>query len=139
MKKNLFLVGIVLVLAVVYVFFFTSWFQPKIIQISHTSRPLGGRAAQLAFGLGGDYELTEVKVVPLADWQADKNAQPLWHLVSDGSDDVNHFFYGENIGGMDPDVDGAKPQPLQPGVTYRIFVAAGRARGWHDFQIGAAK
>ena len=142
MKKNLFLIGIVLVLAVVYIIFFTGWFRPKIIHISHTSRPAAGArggspVSRLAFSLGDYYELTEVKVVPLAEWQTNKEAQPLWHLVSDGSDDVDHFFYGENIDGMDPAVDGSKPQPLQPGVIYRIFVAAGKARGWHDFQIGS--
>lgn len=143
MKKNLFLIGIVLVLAASYIIFFTDWFHPKTIQISHTSRPMAGRngsvVSRLTFGLGDDYELTEVKVVPLADWQTNKDVEPLWHLVSDeGSDDVNLFFYGETIGGMDTFVDGAKPKPLQSGVTYRIFVAAGKVKGWHDFQIGAA-
>lgn len=138
MKKNLFLVGIVLVLAIVYVIFFTSWFQPKIIVVSHTTRPSGrGSGTQLAFSLGADYELTEVKVVALAEWQTDKDAQPLWHLVSDdGSDDINHFFYGENINGMDPAIEGARPQPLQPNVKYLLLVTAGKYKGQHEFQIG---
>lgn len=145
MKKNLFLIGIVLVLATVYTIFFTDWFQPKFIQISQTSRPTSiGRSGQsvshLTFGLGDDYELTEVKVVRFDEWQTNKNAQPLWHLVSDeGSDDVSHFVYGENIGGMDPAIEGATPEPLQPGVKYLLFVAAGKARGQHEFQIGIAK
>jgi hypothetical protein len=133
-------------LAGVYIFFFTGWFQPKSIQISHTSRPAvaagryGPAVSRLAFGLDADYELTEVKVVPLAEWQTNKIVQPLWHLVSDeGSDDINHFFYGENIAGMDPAIDGSTPQPLRSGVTYRIFVAAGKTKGWHDFQTGASR
>ena len=38
---------------------------------------------------------------------------------------------------MDPAVEGSRPEPLQPGVTYRLFVAAGKIKGQHDFQIGA--
>jgi hypothetical protein len=140
MKKNLALIGSVLVLALVYVIFFTDWFKPKIIQVSHTSRPGMGRSAgttaSLAFGLDNEYELTEIKVVRVTDLQPGKDPQPLWHLVSDGSDPVNHFIYGENIPGMDPSVDGSKPQPLQPGINYRLFVVAGKARGEHDFEAG---
>jgi len=141
-KKNFILIAVALVLAGVYAVYFTDWFQPKTIHISHTSRPArsartGSPAAQLIFGLGDYYSLTEIKVVPLTALQTDKLAQPVWHLVSDsGSDDVNLFSYGEKINGMDPAVAGARPEPLQPGVTYRLFVAAGKARGQHDFQIG---
>jgi hypothetical protein len=86
-----------------------------------------------------EYEFTEVKVVPLAAFQADKLAQPVWHLVSDsGSDDVNQFIYGQTISGMDSAVAGARPEPLQPGVNYRIFITAGKAKGQHDFHIGPA-
>ena len=89
------------------------------------------------FALDNDYSLTEVKVVPLAALQTNKLAQPIWHLVSDsGSDDVSHVSYGEKINGMDPAVAGAQPEPLQPGVMYRLFVAAGRAKGQLDFQLG---
>jgi hypothetical protein len=143
-KKNFFLVAIVLVLAGFYVIHFTDWFRPKTIQISHTSRSMrsggqNGPANNLVFfGLAGDYSLTDVKVVPLAALQTNKLAQPVWHLVSDeGSDDVNQFFYGERIHGMDPAVSGAQPEPLQSGVMYRLFITAGKVRGQHDFQLGA--
>ena len=142
-KKNYALIAIVLVLAGVYIIFFTDWFKPKTIQIVSTSRPLrtnqtGPATDRLIFGLSDSYSLTEVKVVPLAELQTNKLAQPVWHLVSDsGSDDVKQFFYGEQIGGMDPALEGSRPEPLQPGVTYRLFVAAGKARGQHDFHIGA--
>ena len=144
-KKNFILIAIALVLAGVYVIYFTGWFRPKTIHISHTSRSMrfGGRTGAAAnpmiFGLGDYYSLTEIKVIPLAALQTDKLAQPVWHLVSDsGSDDVNLFAYGEKINGMDPAVEGARPEPLQPGLIYRLFVTAGKARGQHDFQIGAA-
>jgi hypothetical protein len=140
-KKNIILVALALVLAGVYVVYFTDWFKPKIIQISHTSRP--GRArnggtpvVQLNFGLGDYYELTEIKVVPLAALETNKLAQPVWHLVSDsGSDSLDHFVYGQKIEGMDPAVEGSRPQKLQPGVTYRLFIAAGKIKGQHDFEI----
>ncbi|HXF10846.1 MAG TPA: hypothetical protein VN625_08685 [Desulfuromonadaceae bacterium] len=142
MKKNLILIAGVLLLATVYVIFFTDWFKPKIIQISHTARPGVGRGddavPMLAFGLDNEYELTDIKVVRVSDLQADKDPQPLWHLVSEGSDFINHFRYGENIAGMDPAVDGSKPGALEPGVTYRLFVVAGKAHGQHDFQVKSA-
>jgi hypothetical protein len=143
-KKNYILIAVVLVLAAVYVLYFTDWFRAKAIQIAHINRPVrttstGPASTQLIFGLNGDYSLTEVRVVPLAALQTDKLAQPVWHLVSDeGSDDVNQFFYGQRISGMDSAVEGSRPEPLQPGVTYRLFVTAGRAKGQHDFHIGAA-
>jgi hypothetical protein len=139
-KKNFMLVGFALVLAAVYVIYFTDWFRPQTIQIFNTSRPArtGAAANPLIFGLGDYYSLTEIKVVPLAALQTDKLAQPVWHLVSDeGSDDVKQFFYGQRIRGMDPAVEGTRPDPLQPGVIYRLFVTAGKARGQHDFHIGA--
>ena len=35
---------------------------------------------------------------------------------------------------MKPEVPGARAQPLQPGVKYRLFVTDGSAKGQHDFQ-----
>jgi len=142
-KKNIILIGLVIVLAGIYAVFFTDWFKPKVIHISHTSRlartgRTGATAIPITFGLGEDYSLTEVEVVPLAALQTNKLAQPVWHLVSDeGSDDVNQFSYGEKINGMDSAVAGSQPEPLQSGITYRLIVTAGKAKGQHDFQLGA--
>jgi hypothetical protein len=137
-KKNLILIGLVFAAAAAYVVFFTNWFQPRIIQLAHTSRSFGrGGSNPLAFSLGDFYELTEVKVISIAEFQTNKLALPLWHLVSDsGSDSVDHFSYGENIPGMDPAIEGSRPEPLKLGVAYRLFVTAGKARGQHDFYIG---
>jgi hypothetical protein len=155
-KKNFFLVGLVLVLAWVYVVNFTDWLRPKTIHISHTSRPLrtfraaragrAGRAGQsdaattqLIFNLDDDYELTELKVVSLAALQTNKLAQPVWHLVGDpSSDSIKNFLYGQNIPGMNPAVAGSQAEPLQSGATYRMFITAGKISGQHDIQIGAA-
>jgi hypothetical protein len=144
-KKNYTLIAIALVLVGVYAVFFTDWFRTKTILISHTSRSMrfgartGAAASRIIFGLGDYYSLTEVKVVPLAAWQTNRLAQPVWHLASDsGSDDVDHFVYGQKINGMDPAVEGSRPEPLQIGVTYRLFVTAGKIKGRHDFHLGAA-
>ena len=44
------------------------------------------------------------------------------------------FVYGMNIEGMHPKVPGARPDPLQPGIAYRLFVAAGELKGEHEFK-----
>jgi hypothetical protein len=136
-KKNIFLIAFVVALAGVYAVYFTHWFRPRTIQISHTSRPAAGgnSSIRLAFNLGNYYDLTDIKVVPLDA----SNANPVWHLVSpDGSDSTEVFSYGEHINGMDPAIAGAEPEPLLPGVRYRLFVAAGGLKGQHDFYFGNA-
>lgn len=135
-KKNICLIAFVVALAGVYVVFFAHWFRPRTMQISHTSRPAGDRSSvRIAFNLGNYYDLTDVKVVALDA----SNANPVWHLVSpDGSDSTELFFYGEHINGMDPAVAGEETEPLQPGVRYRLFVAAGGLKGQHDFYFGNA-
>jgi hypothetical protein len=143
-KKSYILIAVALAFAGVYVVCFTGWFQPKVIKISDASRPIrssrtGAATDQVFFRLNDYYSLTEVKVVPLAEFQTNKFALPVWHLVSDeGSDDVDQFFYGERIRGMDAAVSGVRPGPLQPGVTYRLFVAAGKIKGQIDFHLGPA-
>ena len=137
-KKNFILIGFVLALAVVYVVFFTRWFRPATIQVSHTMRALGGSrafaAGHPAFSLGDYYEITEIKVVAL-DANKKPLAQPVWHLEGD-SDSINRFIYGQSIDGMDPVVEGSRAAPLTPGVTYRLYVRAGSASGQNDFQAG---
>jgi hypothetical protein len=146
-RKNILLLTFIALLAGAYVVFLTDWFRPQTIHISYTSRParsatrpgLRGRlaAAPLAFSFGGAYQFTEIKVVPLAAFQTNSLALPLWHLVSSSnSEPANHFFYGQRIKGMKPAVAGAQPQPLEPGVTYRLLVQAGSTRGQRDFHVG---
>ena len=140
-KKNIFLIAFVVALAGVYAVYFTHWFRPRMIQISHTSRPAAERnSIRLAFNLGNYYELTDIEVVPLDALKDNPHAPPIWHLVSpDGSDSTEVFSYGEHINGMDPAIAGAEPEPLLPGVRYRLFVAAGGLKGQHDFYFGNAR
>lgn len=141
MTKNWLMAGGVLILAVVYVVFFTDWFQPKTMQIFHTTREVRVRQQgkeskqpRLIFGLGHQFRLTEIEVVPLAEWETNRNALPVWHLVSDSNSvPVKMFSYGQPLRGLKPSVAGNRPQPLITNVTYRLFVEAGPVKGQHDF------
>jgi len=140
-RKNICLIAFVAVLAGVYAVYFTHWFRSPTIHIFHTNRPGADRnsGARLAFSLGGSYELNDVEVVPLDDYQKNHSTPALWHLVShDGSDSTELFYYGQSINGMSPALAGAEAEPLQPGVRYRLLVTAGRLKGQHDFYFGNA-
>ena len=142
-KKNLVLLLFTLGLAVVYAIWFTDWFHPVALRISHTHRDLhphlqhGNALPGLKFGVNGEFRLTEIKVVPLAGYETNHNVLPLWHLVSDSNSvPVKFFIYGARIRGMRPAPPGSRPQPLTTNVVYRLFVRAGKIAGEHDFQIG---
>jgi hypothetical protein len=158
-KKNILQIAIVLVLATVYVVYFTDWFRPGTIRVAYIYRQVRPRRAaratrntpnaktvqappavpQLVFGLGQNYLLTDIKVVPLAALQTNKFAQPVWHLVSKSNSVPLHLFaYGQEIRGMRPAIEGLRPEPVQPGISYRLFVTATKGRGQQDFQIGVA-
>jgi hypothetical protein len=149
-KKNCLMMIVLIALAGVYIFYFTDWFKPKIIHISHTSRAIRVRfrnnnaaspaTVPITFGLEPQCQPTEIKVVPLAAWQTNQNVMPVWHLIADtNSMPIKIFVYGQRIRGLKPEVPGAHAEPLQPGVTYRLFVSAGKAKGQHDFEVKAAE
>ena len=138
---------VLVVLASVYVFYFTDWFKPKIIHISSESRVIrsrfrnnaAGNPVPVIFSLEPPSKLTEIKVVPLVEWQANQNELPVWHLVaSSNSVPIKMFFYGQRVRGLKPEVPGAHADPLQTNVTYRLFVTAGKAHGQHDFELKPA-
>lgn len=144
-KQKQILIVTALLLACLYVYHFTGWFKPKIIQISYTERPLfsrgpsRGQLPMILFGFGGErYQLSEIKVVPLTAWQTNQAVIPVWHLVSRSrSAPVDFFVYGGNLPGMESAVAGARAEPLETNVTYRLFVRAGGYKGQCDFQLGA--
>jgi hypothetical protein len=128
-----------------YVWLFTDWFASPRIQIYVS--PRAPRAAQsrieaypISFALDGKYELTSVKVVELAAYSTNKQTVPIWHLVA-GSNSVpcKGFMYGARIPGMKPASPQSRPKPLRPGVTYRLLVQAGRAKGEIDFRAPAIR
>ena len=90
---------------------------------------------EVAFGMDQPYELTSVKVVPLAEWTTNKLALPLWHLiVKTNSPPIKAFLYGQQIRGMES-VSGARAEPLATGVDYLLLIEAGRQRGECDFKL----
>ena len=143
-KRKWVLIAIALLLAFIYIYHFTGWFKPKIIQVSYTERSFSSRGLSrsslpaILFGFGGQaYQLSEIKVVPLAAWQTNQAVAPVWELISSSrSAPVEFFRYGENVPGMNPPVPGARPEPLETNVTYRLLVRAGSYKGQCDFQLG---
>jgi len=149
-KKDWLLIFALVVLTTVYAVWFTDWFKPRIIQIASASRntrwnpglhKANDPAAALPpfFILGTPCRLTELKVVPLLEWQTNHEALPVWHLISSSNSVlVAKFPYGMNIRGMNPAVAGGRAQPLIPHVMYHLILKAGRAKGEHDFEAKPA-
>ncbi|MDH7504126.1 MAG: hypothetical protein QHJ82_15620 [Verrucomicrobiota bacterium] len=139
-RKAQILVLFTAVLGSFYIYYFTDWLNAPTIQILKLDRPVPyGRSTQAAlpvtFTLEDRYRLTEIKVVPVDALATNRNPTPLWHLISKSNSlPTKGFAYGQPIRGMQPASDKARPQPLRPGVTYRLYVKAGRARGEIDFQ-----
>ncbi len=142
-KKSWLLVVFAVALAVVYIHFFTDWFKPTVIQISHIERPMpfrgrpGANIPIITFGFDRAYRFSDIKVVPFAGWQTNQSILPLWHLTANSKSAPMKFFrYGQNIRDMKPAVAHARPEPLQSNVIYRLLVQVGSVTAHHDFQLG---
>ena len=104
------------------------------IQIHHRSRPAHGRGGRSAieplfFAFDRSLKLTSLKVIPIQEIETNKYPHPIWHLISaSNSVPIETFTYGTPIPGMRPAVQGATPDPLEPGVTYRLIRRSGRAQ-----------
>jgi predicted oxidoreductase len=137
-RKNIFLLGFATALAVAYAVWFTDWFAPRTFTVFHTFRAARGRPAEpaLTFVASRWLKLTELRVVPLAEWTTNKNAVPLWHLVSESNSiPLKHFTYGQSIAGLHPALKGLRPDFPQTNVTYRLIVTAGKDMAEHDFEL----
>ena len=140
-KKNAILIAVAVILASVYVIYFTDWFKPKTVQIFHTIRTPHTRKAKakkvepmLIFGINQKLKVTEIKVVPAAEFKTNQFTLPLWHLVSaSNSVAVSSIVYGQAIRGLKPAIKGAVPQTLVTNVTYHLIVTADVIKGEHDF------
>jgi hypothetical protein len=149
-KKNVTVLTVTF-LAVIgfYLYLFRDSFHKPVIQISHTIRPNpryirhpppGASVDELPqsinFGLNGEFKLTSVKVVAVAELETNRFAHPLWEMISDSnSAPTRAFSYGLKIKGMHSAVKGATADPLVPNVTYRLFVESHALKGQHDFQV----
>lgn len=132
-KKTWILITVAIVLGAVYIIHFSNWFKPKIMAIAHN-----GRFGRVNFTLGNPYRLTALKVVSVSALESNKYALPVWELKSDSnSAPIKMFAYGERIRGMKPALENTRPEPLEPGTTYRLFVESGSLKAQHDFSLDA--
>jgi hypothetical protein len=122
------------------------WFAGDIIQIHHRSRPAragffrrtkhpaDAATDPVFFDIDRKLKLTSLKVIPVSDIETNRYPNPIWHLVSDSNSvAIADFAYGEYIKGMRPSVRGATPDPLEPGVKYRLLIQAKAGKAEHDF------
>jgi hypothetical protein len=91
--------------------------------------------APVVFSLDPHLRLVNLKVVIAAEIATNKYAHPLWEMTSPTNSVLTgSFAYGERIRGMSPKVKGAAPDPLQPGVKYRLLLTtAEKKEVQHDF------
>jgi hypothetical protein len=90
------------------------------------------------FALNGDFRLTRVEVIPFDGDKFNPQGRPVWELVSDSNSvPTRAFRYGQTIKGMKPAIQGVQPEPLEPGVVYRLLVEAGRVKASTDFSTKA--
>jgi hypothetical protein len=147
-RKNIILILCAVVLAGVYVYFFTDWFAGSDIQVIHTIRPntMGGRrfgrrdtprpsSHMVSFAFNRRLLLSEVKVIPASDAATNKYPHPIWHLVSDSNSvPTKALIYGMPIRGMRPAVKGAFADPLEPSTAYKLYLECDGGKVEHDFK-----
>jgi len=120
------------------------WFAKDNIQIFYRSRPARGFSRRtspeiaavepLLFFLNRKVKLTCLKVIPVFDLETNKHPQAVWHLVSESNSvPIKNFTYGTGIQGMRPAMKGTAPDPLLPGLQYRLFIEAGAEKAQRDF------
>ncbi len=145
-KKPLVVTLIFVVLGGFWIYLNRDWFVKDTIEISHrvgARGPVAGRRGAggggtgpipVFFNLNKKYQLTSVRVIPVSDILTNKYPHPIWELVAQSNSvPTREFAYGETIRGMQPRVPGARPDPLGPGVKYRLFVETALLKVEHDF------
>jgi len=148
-RKHWILLALVVLLGGISLYLNKDWFAKDTIQIYHRSRPAratlfrrkrSDTAAEnpainpITFGFSSRLRLNSIKVIPLSDIETNRFPHPIWHLISDSNSvPTKDFSYGDSIKGMRPAVKEAIPDPLQPGVSYRLLVEAGDFKAKHDF------
>lgn len=128
------------------------WFARQTIQISHRVSPWmtqvrrGRRPASddpgnpVTFALNKYYGFSSIKVYVASEIATNKYAHPIWELISESNSvPTMTFGYGSYVRGMHPSVKNARPDPLEPGVKYRLVVKAGDEIGQHDFMTTPKK
>ncbi len=145
-RKLLLLIALAVVLGGLSFYLNKDWFATEDIQIHHRSRParvgffrrtkapVKQATDPIFFAFDRKLKLTSLKVIPVGEIETNKYPQPIWHLVSDSNSvPVEEWSYAVPIRGMHPKVKGATPDPLVPGVKYRLIIEAGKLKAEHDF------
>jgi hypothetical protein len=142
-KSTVVWISLLVILAGVYVYYFTDWLVRPTIQIIPQSRPnkkssLNPDVYLTSFMLDGSYKLTSIRVYKASEIKTNKYASPIWHMVSESnSAPVKVVHYGVPIVGMKPSIPKSRPQPLEPDITYNIVIEAGKIKGEKEFQARA--
>jgi hypothetical protein len=162
-KKQLLLILTCLIIAGAFIYTTSGWFGPKPLLVAirfqtprvmsagtttRLIRALAGRRtnpapptsnATVFFNLDHAVRITSIKVFPVSELQTNAvRPHPVWHLVQGtNSVAIRGFGYAENpaVLGLRPAVEGIDPDPLAPGVKYRMFLEAGRSRAEFDFTV----
>lgn len=139
-KKNISLILLLVALAAIYVYFFTDLFNSPVVYVS--ARPRVEKRGNeerisVSFSFDRKCQLREVKVVPVAEFQTNKYARPVWHLISDtASPTLKGFVYNDSsIKKMKPAIPRMKAEPLQFNTKYRLLIDAGDHKGEVDFEV----
>jgi hypothetical protein len=140
-KKATSLILIALVLAGMYIYYFTDLIHPPAIQIIYQVRPAPARNKDAGFIISFTMDQpvipNSIRVFPVSALATNKNPATLWYLVKGtNSVPIRGFYYGRNVQGMKPMVPKKRPDLLEPGVEYRLVVEAGRSVGTLDFHLG---
>jgi len=142
--KNWTLLAVAVLLGSLSLYLNKDWFAADRIQLMHRSRPSRGAFRRpradnplidpLSFWFDRKVKLKSLKVIPVLDLETNKYPQPIWFLVSDSNSvPIKEFTYGLGIKGMRPAYKDTHPDPLEPGVKYRLLVEAGNEKIQHDF------
>ena len=128
------------ILAGAYLYYCTDWIKRPTLHIISQIRPGKPSAANpavcaVAFTLDGKYPLKSVKVAAVDPRNPRKVGSPIWQLISvSNSVPVRGLIYGLPIAGMKEANSNRPAQPLEPSVTYRLFLESGKLKGEKDFR-----
>jgi hypothetical protein len=145
-RKQWMLIALAVVLGGFALYLNRDWFAGDDIQIQYRSRPARGDVSRrnrpltspetdpVFFAFDRKLKLTSLKVIPVREIETNKYPHPIFYLVSDSNSvPVAEWSYAWPIRGMRPAVKGATPDPLEPGVPYRLIIEAGKRKAEHDF------
>jgi hypothetical protein len=140
-KKEYIWIALLLLLAGLYLHFFTHWFAKGELVVTPSRRPAFGPNAaveSIVLTLNGPYKLKDLRVLELEDGKFNPHGHLLWHVISDSNSAPTQLIvYGRHIHGMKQAPDNLAPEPLQPDVGYRVVVSANNLTGSADFKTRA--